>query len=330
MSVNSLINDIQFCFFYKDIKKHISLTGTRINRNMQPIEVSYDFGAYNKYIDKFIRRFKEVCTEEQLNNLYHNLSTLKISEKVSEKSPTFVTSISLGYYDSLNNEIVMEYYKDRKYTEEDIEKVMFHELIHLASSRKIHTEPEDVICGFEIPNLFGKGLNESYADYVNYVIFREEEYYDTDDYFMIFMKGLENVVGREKMKNYFFNSDINSLVEDLSQYADRREVIKMLFLLDKMRNNPFADRRDNSLMIRFIAKLNRVKLEKEYDSGILSDRGFQIQYAQKVSEYKMARIWPDDTEFMGDDNCFMFRYKDQESEIYPYVTNNNKKYLKID
>lgn len=330
MSVNSLINDIQFFFFYKDIKKNISYTGTRINRNMQPIEVSYDFGVYNKYIDKFISRFKEVCTEEQLNNLYHKLSTLKIEERVEEHIPKFTTKVSAGYYDSINNVIVMEYYKDRKYSEDEIEKLIFHELIHMASSRKIHTEPEDVICGFEIPYLFGKGLNESYADYVNNVVFRKKEYFDTEDYFMIFMKGLENVVGADKLRNYFFNSDLNSLVEDLSQYGSRKEVIRMLFLLDKMRENPFPDRRDNTLMIRFIAKLNRVKLEKEYDSGKLSDRGFQIQYALKVSEYKLARIWPDDTEFMGDDNCFMFRYKDQESEIYPYITKEDKKYIKID
>lgn len=330
MSVNSLVNDIQFFFYYNDINKNISLTGTRINRNMQPIEVSYDFGAYNKYIDKFIRRFKEVCTEEQLNNLYHNLSTLKISEKVEEKSPKFVTAISLGYYDSLNNEIVMEYYKDRKYIEEDIEKVLFHELIHMASTRKIHTEPEDVICGFEIPNIFGKGLNESYADYVTLVKFQNQEYYDTTDYYIVFMKGLENVVGAENMQNYFFNSDINSLIEDLSQYGNRREIIRMLFLLDKMRSNPLTDRRDNSLMIRFIAKLNKAKLKSDYEKGLLSEKGFQIQYAMKVKEYERDRIWPDDTEFMGDDNCFMFRYKDQESEIYSYETNSNKRYIKID
>lgn len=321
MSVDTILNDIQLKLEYPRMIKYINMNATYVNRSANDNKPEYDFGTYNKHIEKYINICKTKLSQEQLSNLYRNLRTLKIRLEEKEKTPRLIRTISLGYYNSNRNEITIEQYKDRTYTDKDIESVLFHELNHMSSTR---TMEDDVVCGFAIPNVIGDGLNEGYTEYITKRDSLNEEYYDTDNYFIVIAKGIENIIGSDKMKEYYYNSDIYSVVDELSKYSNRKEVIRMLFLLDKMRSS-FYDRRDISLMVKYISRINKIKLDLELEQGIIDYETYQIERAIKVDELKFGRIWPDETRVLHKDGYFVFKYKDQESELYYFDTSNDVK-----
>lgn len=43
---------------------------------------------------------------------------------------------------------------------------------------------------------------------------------------------LEDIIGSEKIENLYFNSDLGGLVDELSKYVDREEVLKFIYNLD--------------------------------------------------------------------------------------------------
>ena len=144
------------------------------------------------------------------------------------------------------------------------------------------------------------------------------KYTNTDDYKVFFAKGIENVVGSKRMEKYYFDANIGELVKDLEKYAKRKDIFKLLFLIDKIEDPFFTSREIRSIVLE-IAKINEAKLEKDYQDGKLSDEQFDIEYAIKVIEYKKNNLWSEETVVKKDGNSFLLVDQGKSSDLYEFT-----------
>lgn len=326
MQIKGMINFI----YYKTIEKLIldgleECSNIQVNRDYT-VPINYQmtsFKKYDSYIDRFKEIFKNSFTEEQYKRMMSNLRSLTIKERNDRKDLRLY--FSLGYYDSFNNTITIVNYDNADF-ELSMEEVLFHELLHMASTN--YTNKGD-LTGLELPDLLGLQLNEGYTEYLTRKYFtRGYKYTESNDNSVFIAKGIENIIGKEKMEEYYFNSDINSLIKELSKYTQKDDVIKLLFLIDRIPDSTCKSKEFDDV-VKEIARLNKIKLDRDLEDGVISRREYDEEYAIKVREYRMYQMWSEDTIVIEDGSSFVLSDHEYTSRPYPREQDkeNPKKYM---
>lgn len=275
------------------------------------IEEFLKYKGYNNIVKYFINKFSQNFTEEQIKAMLYRLKGLTISELIYKSYSPFY--ISLGYYDGHNNEIVIEYYKDRRQSQEKLKETLIHELLHMASTRSVR---DGSITGFDIPLYLGNAINEGYTEYLTKKYFTKgSRYVNSREVDVFFAKGIENLVGDSKMQELYFNANLNGLVNEIAKYSSKEDAIKLLFLMDR-KNIGLRGEKDLIQIIEEIAKLNAKKLERELSLGNITYEEYQIQYAIKYTEYLKGNMWSESTKIVKDDDCFILKDQGFTSSVY--------------
>ena len=113
---------------------------------------------------------------------------------------------------------------------------MNHELTHAISSGGEYKDTFFV--GFHQGTndvLIGRGLNEGYTEYFNqkYITKGQNKNYSYK-YHVQVAKILEFIIGEEKIKSLYLNSNLKGLVDDLAQYISKEKIINFIINLDKI------------------------------------------------------------------------------------------------
>lgn len=271
-------------------------------------------------IRNFTMIFKSSFTNEQVRHMNYKLTFLRFRD--TENTQLVGKFISLGNYNSLNNVITIVHINRPKITKMLQEETYYHELLHMAST--VRTKDKHYV-GFEIPGVFGRKLNEGYTEYLTRKYFtRGNEYVQTSDIGIIMAKGIENIIGREKMQEYFFNGNLDQLIEDLSQYSTREEIIKLIFLMDRL-DSKFKVAKDIDDIIREIAILNKRKLQKDYEEGKLTDEEFLLEKLMKVDHYRVRNLWSEQTQVIESGDSFYLEDQGFKSRTYKKLNVNKVK-----
>ena len=166
----------------------------------------------------------------------------------------------------------------------DIEKVVYHELFHLASSSKTRDKNLVIInCGFStmvldyIKNrgtIKGEALTEGYTELL------AQRYFDNNDILRKFevyafenkiTESLEEIIGENNMSKYYLNSDCASLIEDLSKYSSKEDTIKFIDETDDLyQYEEQGTRKDISKAINSYKYINKY-LTDTYKNKLDSD-----------------------------------------------------------
>lgn len=313
MQIKGFINYLYFLFMEKEIKSYIDKSKSHITALKYDISSNYnmpDFGHLTVQIERFKQTFKENFTEEQNTRMLYYLSSLSIKEQNIKLK--FQSIISVGSYDSLNNSITLNHFEngDIYY---DLEEVLVHELLHMASTNYSITGEKS---GFDLYGIIGEKLNEGYTEYLTQKYFTKGyKYTESNDNFLFLAKGIENIIGRERMQEYYFASDINSLINALAKYISRDDAIKLIYLIDMLPPTPIKSK-EFDYLVKKISYINGIKLDKDLEVGLISKRQYEEQYAIKVREYRMYQIWSEDTQVLGDENVFILKDHQYESKLY--------------
>jgi len=194
----------------------------------QKKEVSFD---KDKLIINYYKKIIKLkhCN---LDFFYNNIATLKL-----DKRPTLRKhNISANYY-LINKNII-------SLTDDDS---ISHELTHMSTS--CYDKP-DSFCGFSQDQL-ANGLNEGYTELIS------RRYFDSDRYSYIaevkIANNLERIVGKEKMEQLFFEANLYELIEMLSKYDSKDNVLKFINSIDFI--SEVID--DSWMRDRFIKKIKR-------------------------------------------------------------------------
>lgn len=315
-----ITDEVIYKVIMSDINKYLcQCARERIDNKDKITEISnLQNSKYSEILKKFVEIFSKSFTEKQLNIMLNRLNTLKIS-KVTYKN-AYLYCFSLGYYDSNENEIVIEYYKDRRTSKDSVEETLIHELVHMASTRKTK---DGNITGFEIPYYIGINLNEGYTEYITEKYFTKgNDYVKSKSINLFLAKGIENIIGQERMQELFFDANLKGLIDEIAQYDSRDNIIRLLFLMDRS-SRVMRGSRDLYNIVEEIAKINAKKLEKEFNLGLLTYEEYQIQYAIKVEEYLKGNMWSEETKVHKDDNSFVLSDQGFTSSVYEF--NNPEK-----
>ena len=275
------------------------------------IEDSFNNEELRNIIKTFITIFQLKFTESQVNHMNYKLKCLGLREA---QTPQIVGKyISLGNYNSLNNMITIVRLRHPKITKLIQEETFYHELLHMAST--VRTKNHYYV-GFEIPGIIGRKLNEGYTEYLTRKYFtRGCKYVQTSDIGVILAKGVENIIGTEKMQEYYFTGNIHQLIEDLSQYSSKEDTIKLLFLMDRL-DSKLKTAKDLDDIIKEIAKLNKRKLEIEYEMGLLSEQEYRLEKIIKVDHYRVRNLWSEKTQVIDIGDSFYLEDQGYKSRIY--------------
>lgn len=278
---------------------------------------SFSLGENIKYEDlrRIIRSFATIFqknfTEEETYHMYYKLKFLRMRE--SQIRQIVGKYISLGNYNSTTNVITIVQLSHPKITKRLQEETFYHELLHMAST--VRTKDHYYV-GFEIPGVLGRKLNEGYTEYLTRKYFtRGNEYVQTNDIGVIFAKGIENIIGEKKMQEFYFKGNINGLIEELSKTSSREDVIKLLFAMDRL-DSKFKESEDKENIIKEITKMNKRKIEMDYEDGILSDEEYQIERIIKVDHYRVRNLWSEQTRIVDAGDSFYLEDQGFKSRLY--------------
>ena len=173
---------------------------------------------YSESILKFINVFIDNFPKENLINFYNNINSLKVQSK-----NIYSKTGDMGLYVIKKNLI---------YLDDNIsDVVIFHELFHMASSLYRNGV---YYSGFSqaVKNkgAIGKGLNEGYTELLT------QRYFNVNSSaylsHVIIAERIEKIIGKEKMENLYFNSNLYGLINEFKQYSTEEDFINFLFNMD--------------------------------------------------------------------------------------------------
>lgn len=268
------------------INKHYSLINIREQGND---DINYSIQkkdkCIGKYIDKFENVIKEKIPEESLKNFYYNINNLKV-KKCGFKIIRLLNKKRhlQGQYSMLKNEI-------RINKKIDIEKVVYHELFHLASSSKTRDKNLVIInCGFStivLDFIKNRGTTKGEALTEGYTELLAQRYFDNNNILRKFeiyafenkiTESLEEIIGENNMSKYYLNSDCASLIEDLSKYSSKEDTIKFidetddLFQYEEQGTRKDISKAINSYkyIIKYLTDTYKNKLDSDISNGIIT------------------------------------------------------------
>jgi len=168
---------------------------------------------FHLYLHDFVSKLNKNLKDCNFENFCNNVKNVKIKEKYSKIKGFFI----YASYFTKDNKIAL-YNKN-------FENHLSHELLHMASTKKINKKL--ILCGFGIIDLkkrkkYGMFLNEGYTEYLNSIYFNIGGTYTTQ---VDFIKMLEKIIGKELMQKMYFNSDLKGLINELIKYKNSKEEV---------------------------------------------------------------------------------------------------------
>ena len=211
----------------------------------------------------------------------------------------------------------------------------FHELLHLSAIKKklrfgvLRTGFER----FSPPyDRFGESLNEGYTELLTeryFITQRKPYYYEVD-----ISSKLENLVGKNLMEKYYFNSDLKSIIKELEKFGNNVEFFIRKF--DSLYNNNFiqASNFDNSNKQMFLNQLKEIYLLllKMYVNKIVYLKENSMDFSKEYNYLMNIKNWINEKNINYEGQTFFI--KTMEEEDYYNVINqfnlidsslNNKK-----
>lgn len=205
----------------------------------------------NLLIKEFIELIRNKYNFINLDNNINNLVDLKIvyvSEFKNFDKRTY------GYFDKKSNIIYIKKDKFNKH-------VFFHELLHALTYKY---RKGYFYCGISM-NKLGESLNEGITEYII------DDLLDTNTKFIYsfnkkIIELLEPIIGKDLLIDYYFNSDLNSLINDLIKYSNKEKTCNFIKYCDYVNNN--INKPISKLKVEFIIDYIKLLYKNKFNKNI--------------------------------------------------------------
>ena len=196
--------------------------------NFPPELLSFDEETKKRIIERhlsdtimeFVTTLEEKSSNLNLFFMYDNLRSLKVT-KAGNLAESYVTKYLKGWngvYFTGKNEIKLS---------ENSKGTFYHELFHMATAFKRYGID---YCGFsqfsrEIGTI-GTGINEGYTNLLveHYFGLKNTSYEDE----VKIVRQIEKIIGHDKMKQLYFNADLQGLTEEMSKYTSLENALALV------------------------------------------------------------------------------------------------------
>lgn len=178
---------------------------------------------YLTVIETFKEVMKKNLSMENYNILINNIKKVKVKHKRDKDTDINITTGNID-----DKGIITLYELD------DI--TLYHELFH-ASSTYYDEKQDNSFSGFHHhlrnPQKFiGLGFNEGYTQLLTERYFNNSQSRDSYVNEVHYVKLIENLIGKEKMLDLYFKSDLNNLILELCKNNSEEKVFEFLANMD--------------------------------------------------------------------------------------------------
>ena len=263
----------------------------------------YQDDETKELVEEYKSKIKSLVSTETMKIIEENLDTVKVNKDDIIKSIMLTLSSSGGCYHKLSHTIYKNciipddgIYIGRNYidTKHVVKEILFHELTH-AASRNLH-KIRSVIGfsqtkiiktdNFGIINNIGRGINEGYTSLITKRYFIKEEAIveigniklgTGYNYVMSIAEIIELIIGREKMLELYFKSDLKGLISELSNYQNIKLVEQFILDLDSTLINPYSPIKQilleklNNRIKLFLYNCLSTKIDKELNCNNIEE-----------------------------------------------------------
>lgn len=178
---------------------------------------------FKEYISIFWSTLIRNISPEYLKLFNKNIIDLKFRKKFQ-----LIKTTVPAYYKAYNNEIV--------FRSKNIAEDIYHELLHLTT--RYVDKYDNVFIGFSQLNdedTIGEGINEGYTELLTKRYFPKTT--RCYPYQYVVASNIENLIGKDKMIELYFNCNLKGLITELSKYLDVSEVFELINGLDVYTKN---------------------------------------------------------------------------------------------
>lgn len=267
----------------------------------------------HEQISNFAMKMENSISKENLITMYNNLHNLNVREgdisliilnflSVLKSRLTRENKFGIigGFYSGLENkvvsyspkgvEIISKLFKIE--TELPLEKIYSHELLHMSSSikKKNKSCAGFYHCYYALYAKFsvGRGINEGYTELLNERIFDGKNDGGLYEIYKIISGMTENIVGKDKMTQLYFNADLKGLVLEISRYISKQETKQFIINLDLMVKEP---NKINDIM-EYLLNLYINKITYDIAKGNVTKDEANIQYEEfKLKVLKVVEVF---------------------------------------
>lgn len=238
MSINNLDIGKVLEFDYKINKNKKIKFILRNTPNIEERKITIN--DYLKYDDlnKIVSEFYVILSSNFNSNIFNkNIENLKIKKRDIKLLDLFAIAagvpINDGGYDDIKNSI--ELLVTSNETTDDLRSTLMHELLHMASSKNNEfTGFSQIInTNYGIKKI-GSGLNEGYTEKLNREYFSKVTDFSIYDELIELTTKIENLVGKEKMQELYFNADLYGLFNEIIKYDNIENVGNIIVDMDKL------------------------------------------------------------------------------------------------
>ncbi len=240
-------------------------------------------------LEEFANKMIETLPESNLVNFYNNINRVKIRRNLIPK----LIGVE-GLYNTLTNTITLE-------TDSELIDTVtfFHELMHMASS----TIKNGILyTGFsqKTSGKIGFGLTEGYTQLVTERVFKKKPIYEAYIKEIEIAHNVEKIIGKEKMQELFFNTNLKGLIEELGKYSDEEETLAFIKKVDFITKYETLVRTNFSCqsklveeaqkdVYKYLLRTYKRKQENQLKEGIINKKEFIDQMAGFIYEIKLDK-----------------------------------------
>ena len=310
-----LNNNINTVIKYTDINNNYILCKENFNKNMVNKEFIIENNKIIEKVYKYLNVFSDTLNTKlkhcNFKNLNNNIKTAIILEKKFSVSKYYCCASYL----TKKNRIVL-YNKN-------IEENIYHELLHLASTKKINDNL--FMSGFTFSDYknklkIGSFLDEGYTEYLCSKYFIGGNTYLTQ---IDFVKVVELIVGKKLMEKMYFNADIVGLINELTKYGNtREEVLEFIINTDIIHLYRFSKSPFKRIKLKKCTISVNNFLVKTYYNKLLQ-KGIKPKYINMGLNLFVNSLM---NIFIG--NEFNYNYMNEANEFYRKIYENEDNIIK--
>lgn len=281
-------------------------------------------GVNNKHVYLFVDYMKLKGKDRYLENFYSNLSnSILIKNKLIQKLLLTNEVFGGSFFTKRNNYIILG---DTDILDKgNASLTPYHELFHLLTTRI--DDKDTVRIGFQV-NEFATGINEGYTELLTKRYFGNlsDKDFNAYSHFTWFMEMLEDIIGKDKIEDLYFNSNIEGLILELGKYIPKEQVLDfiedtdLLFesehdLFDYQKNFIYGNKELDSNQINEYYNLNKELRDRIYNNLL------------EINDNKQKKIGKENN--FKEKNDKIKEQIDREEELYQdYFKYECKYYLK--
>lgn len=178
----------------------------------------------DKNLNEIVNKFINFLNDENRDRIKNNLDTIYIKKSFKHKILQFANGTAATYSPSKHC-IVLNDKRDQ---------IINHELLHsmvsgVDNEKRLYTgfvqRDKDIIVG--------RSINEGCTEYLNRIRFDYDDYIPSYSYEVLVVILLEDIIG-DKLFQYYFNTDLSGLINEISKYNSIIEVKQFIVDMDAL------------------------------------------------------------------------------------------------